>query len=51
MIKKRGGRTIAESEESSVAFGMPWELVERGGASVVLHAEKIAAQLNVCAGR
>jgi len=22
-IKKRGGRTIAESEESSVVFGMP----------------------------
>jgi two-component system chemotaxis response regulator CheB len=50
-LRKRGGRTIAESQESSVVFGMPAELIERGGASVVLHAEKIANQLNVWAGR
>jgi two-component system chemotaxis response regulator CheB len=50
-IKKRGGRTIAEAEESAVVFGMPAELIERGGASLVLHAEKIAAQLNVWSGR
>ena len=50
-IKKRGGRTIAESEETSVVFGMPSELIDRGGASIVLRAEKIAAQLNSWAGR
>ena len=50
-IKKRGGRTIAESEESSVVFGMPAELIERGGASLVMPSEKIAAQINVWAGR
>jgi two-component system chemotaxis response regulator CheB len=50
-IKKRGGRTIAEAQESAVVFGMPAELIERGGASVVLPAEKIAAQINVWAGR
>jgi two-component system chemotaxis response regulator CheB len=50
-IKKRGGRTIAESEESSVVFGMPAELIKRGGAGLVLHAEKIAKQLNAWAGR
>ena len=50
-IKKRGGRTIAESQESAVVFGMPAELIERGGASVVLPAAKIAAQLNLWAGR
>ena len=50
-IKKRGGRTIAESQESSVVFGMPAELIERGGASMVLHSEKIAAQINIWAGR
>jgi two-component system chemotaxis response regulator CheB len=44
-IKKRGGKTIAESEESAVVFGMPRELIERGGATVVLPAEKIAKQL------
>jgi two-component system chemotaxis response regulator CheB len=45
-IKKRGGRTIAESEESSVVFGMPAELINRGGATLTLHADKIAAQIN-----
>ncbi len=45
-IKKRGGRTIAESQESAVVFGMPAELINRGGASMTLPAEKIAAQIN-----
>jgi len=49
-VKKRGGRTIAESEESSVVFGMPAELIKRGGASMVLGAGKIANQLNAWAG-
>ncbi|BAU22816.1 chemotaxis protein CheY [Caldimicrobium thiodismutans] len=44
-IKKRGGKTIAESEESAVVFGMPRELIEKGGAEVVLPSEKIAEQL------
>ncbi len=50
-VKRRGGRTIAESKESAVVFGMPSELIDRGGASVVLPADKIAAQLNAWAGR
>jgi len=50
-IRKRGGRTIAESEETAVVFGMPAELIERGGASLVLPLEKIAPQLNAWAGR
>lgn len=44
-IKRRGGRTVAESEESAVVFGMPAELIKRGGASVVLTADKVAKQL------
>lgn len=44
-IKKQGGRTIAESEDSAIVFGMPKELIERGGATLVLPAEKIATQL------
>ena len=44
-IKRNGGRTIAESEESAVVFGMPAELIKRGGATVVLPAHKIAAKL------
>jgi len=49
-IKKRGGRTIAESEASAVVFGMPAELIKRGGAGVVLPAEKVAQQINAWAG-
>ena len=44
-IKKKGGRTIAESEESAVVFGMPAELIKKGGASIVLNANKIANHL------
>jgi two-component system chemotaxis response regulator CheB len=44
-IKKHGGRTIAESEESAVVFGMPAELINRGGASMVMTADKVARQL------
>jgi len=50
-IKKYGGRTIAESEASAVVFGMPSELIERGGASLVLPSDEIAAQINIWAGR
>jgi two-component system chemotaxis response regulator CheB len=45
-IKKRGGRTIAESEASAVVFGMPAELIKKDGATVTLHADKIARQIN-----
>ena len=44
-LHRRGARTIAESEESSVVFGMPRELIEHNGASVVLPAGRIAQQL------
>jgi len=44
-IKKQGGRTIAESEDSAVVFGMPKELIERSGATLVLPVHKIATQL------
>ena len=50
-IKQGGGHTIAESQETAVVFGMPSELIERGGASLVLPADKIAAQLNAWATR
>jgi len=45
-LKKAGGRTIAESEDSCVVFGMPRELIRRGGATVVAHSDDIADQLN-----
>lgn len=50
-IRQAGGRTIAESEESAVVFGMPGDLVARGGASLVLPSDRIARQLIAWAGR
>ncbi|HRJ59554.1 MAG TPA: CheB methylesterase domain-containing protein, partial [Azospirillaceae bacterium] len=45
-LKRRGGRTIAQDEASCVVYGMPGELVKRGGASVVIPAGKVAGQLS-----
>jgi two-component system chemotaxis response regulator CheB len=50
-IKQAGGRTIAESADTAVVFGMPAELIERGGASLVLPLEKVATQINAWASR
>jgi two-component system chemotaxis response regulator CheB len=44
-IKKHGGYTIAESKESCVIFGMPAELIARGGATVVLPAKLVTQQV------
>jgi two-component system chemotaxis response regulator CheB len=46
-IHKRGGKTIAESEESCIVFGMPKELIQRNGASLVLGVDRIASQIVV----
>lgn len=45
-LKRRGGRTIAQDEASSVIWGMPGELVKRGGANLVLPAGRITSQLS-----
>ena len=44
-LHARGGRTIAESEDTAVVWGMPGELVKRGGATLVLPLGRIADQL------
>ena len=44
-LKEQGGRTIAEAEESAVVWGMPGELVRRGGAQVIAPLEQIADQI------
>ena len=44
-LKRSGGRTIAESEATAVVFGMPGELIARGGATTVLPCQDIARQL------
>jgi two-component system chemotaxis response regulator CheB len=45
VIRGRGGRTVAESEESCVVYGMPRAAVERGAAQHVLPLPAIAAAL------
>ncbi|TYP53794.1 protein-glutamate methylesterase/protein-glutamine glutaminase [Thermosediminibacter litoriperuensis] len=49
-IKKAGGRTIAESRETAVIFGMPRAAIERGGAEFVLPSYEIPAKLTELAG-
>ncbi|GIF10318.1 chemotaxis-specific protein-glutamate methyltransferase CheB [Actinoplanes teichomyceticus] len=44
-VEAGGGRTIAESEETAVVWGMPGELARRGGATEVLPAYEIADRL------
>ena len=44
-LRKRGGHTIAESEVSAVVYGMPRELVERGGASEVVELAEVAHRI------
>ena len=44
-LRREGGRTIAEAEETAVVWGMPGELVRAGGADVVAPVQDIARQL------
>jgi two-component system, chemotaxis family, protein-glutamate methylesterase/glutaminase len=44
-LSAAGGRTIAESEETAVVWGMPGELVKAGGAQVIAPLGKIADRL------
>jgi two-component system chemotaxis response regulator CheB len=44
-LRKQGGRTIAEAEETAVVWGMPGELVRAGGATWVVPLPKIAQRL------
>jgi two-component system chemotaxis response regulator CheB len=45
LLQVRGGKTIAEAEETAVVWGMPGELVKLGGADFVVPLPNIAAQL------
>ena len=44
-LRAAGGRTIAESEETAVVWGMPGELVKAGGADVVATLDAIAGKI------
>lgn len=50
-LQAAGGRTIAESEETAVVWGMPGELVRAGGAGFVEGVEAIGARLVQLVGR
>lgn len=45
LLHERGGRTIAEAEETAVIWGMPGELVKAGGADWVVPLPGIADRL------
>lgn len=45
-IKKNGGKTIAQDEESSAVYGMPHAAVENGAADKVLPLGKIADEIS-----
>jgi two-component system chemotaxis response regulator CheB len=44
-LQAAGGFTLAEAEESAVVWGMPGELVRRGGASLVAPLDQLAERL------
>ncbi|TIH13530.1 chemotaxis-specific protein-glutamate methyltransferase CheB [Marinifilum sp. JC120] len=44
-IRRNGGYTIAQDEESSIVFGMPGEAVKIGGAVSVLPLDSIGGEL------
>jgi two-component system chemotaxis response regulator CheB len=44
-IKNRGGRTIAESEDSCVVYGMPKSVVKAGVADKIVKLDEIAGEI------
>jgi two-component system chemotaxis response regulator CheB len=50
-IKKQGGMTIAQSEESCVVYGMPKAAIERGYAIRVVGLDGMGAALQTICGR
>jgi two-component system chemotaxis response regulator CheB len=50
-VKKAGGMTIAQSEESCVVFGMPKAAIERGFATRVIALDVLSSTLQVLCSR
>ena len=50
-IKKEGGMTVAQSEESCVVYGMPKAAIERGYAIRVVGLDTMGATLQALCGR
>jgi two-component system chemotaxis response regulator CheB len=49
-VRRRGGATLAQDEETSVVFGMPKEAIALGAAELVLPLEAIPTAILECAG-
>lgn len=50
LVKERGGRTIAESSESAIIFGMPAEAIKTGAVDEVLALSAIPAAIRRLCG-
>jgi two-component system, chemotaxis family, protein-glutamate methylesterase/glutaminase len=50
-VKRTGGMTIAQSEDSCVVFGMPKAAIERGYATRVVGLDVLASSLQALCGR
>jgi two-component system chemotaxis response regulator CheB len=50
-VKKAGGMTIAQSEDSCVVYGMPKAAIERGYATRVVALDVMSATLQAVCGR
>jgi two-component system chemotaxis response regulator CheB len=50
-VKKAGGMTIAQSEESCVVYGMPKAAIERGYAARVIALDVLSSTLQALCGR
>jgi len=44
-VKRRGGKTIAQDEASSIIFGMPKAAIERGCVDKVVNVSEIAGAI------
>lgn len=44
-MRRAGARTLAQSEESCIVFGMPKEAIERGAAERVVHLDRIQGEI------
>jgi two-component system chemotaxis response regulator CheB len=50
-VKRAGGMTIAQSEESCVVYGMPKAAIERGYATRVIALDVLSSTLQALCGR
>lgn len=44
-LYRMGGHTIAQSEESSIVYGMPKQVIEMGGAEFILDDQEISSKI------